>query len=125
MKTPPKFELRALSPIAWVMRERELQTRKWGIEGHGAGKWRCILGEEVGEVDRALEERSYGKPGGVDWETQLEYELIQVAAVAVAWIESIRRGDKDAGRISCSCDKCDGGGPEVRPGPTQMGPASI
>jgi hypothetical protein len=45
-----------------------------------------VLGEEFGEVCRALND-------GED-PSALRAELIQVAAVAVAWVERIDRGDK-------------------------------
>lgn len=41
-----------------------------------------ILGEEVGEVNRAILEHGADSP-------QLADELVQVAAVALAWIEGI------------------------------------
>jgi NTP pyrophosphatase (non-canonical NTP hydrolase) len=44
-----------------------------------------VLGEEFGEVCRALNDGDLAN---------LREELIQVAAVAVAWIERINRGDK-------------------------------
>lgn len=50
-------------------------------EGHLA--WKHILEEEVQEVNNA---RTL---------IDLRKELIQVAAVAVAWVESIDRGDSD------------------------------
>lgn len=48
------------------------------------------LVEEVGEAAEAVLERNgfIGKPKGTD----LRKELIQVAAVAVAWIEALDRG---------------------------------
>lgn len=51
-----------------------------------------VLGEEFGEVARSLLETGYGGPEGGD--AHLRSELVQVAAVAVAWIEAIdaRRG---------------------------------
>lgn len=44
-----------------------------------------VLGEEFGEVCRAIND---------DDLANLREELIQVAAVAVAWVERIDRGDK-------------------------------
>jgi hypothetical protein len=45
----------------------------------------AVLGEEVGEVARALLETSFGN----DTDLHLREELVQVAAVAVAWVEAI------------------------------------
>ena len=59
------------------------------------GERMCVLVEEVGEAARAvLEQRrlandSHGK--------DLRAELVQVAAVAVAWIEAIDKGSVPAG----------------------------
>lgn len=70
-----------------VARERERQERKY------ADGWTCatrgipnadklaVLGEEFGEVARAL-----CRDEGVE---RLQEELVQVAAVAVAWAESL------------------------------------
>jgi hypothetical protein len=92
-----------------VLNERVEQDRKWGEQNHPDGTeanndnldtlaairgyyedaeesntltWRHILEEEVAEVFAS------GNP------RDLRRELVQVAAVAVAWIEAIdRRGD--------------------------------
>jgi hypothetical protein len=55
---------------------------------HGANRnlphleWNAILVEEVGEVSKAIQERE-----------GLREELVQVAAVALQWIEMIDRGE--------------------------------
>jgi len=70
------------------------QDVKWGEQNHNDLKWLSILMEEVGEAaetvneDNPAKERLYSHDACED---NLEYELIQVAAVAVAWIEAIRR----------------------------------
>ncbi len=58
-----------------VIWERRRQYQKWGQQSHSPAVWAVILGEEKGEVDRAVLEH--------DGET-LREELIQVAAVALA-----------------------------------------
>jgi hypothetical protein len=71
--------------------ERVRQATKWSAPGHwGSGDCSsggitnivkvAVLTEEVGEVARAVLDR---KPGN------LRDELIQVAAVAVAWLEGM------------------------------------
>jgi hypothetical protein len=71
--------------------ERARQSAKWGgVHAWGTGDCSSpavrgpvkmtVLMEEVGEVARALLD------GNAD---QLETELVQVAAVAVAWLESL------------------------------------
>lgn len=77
--------------------ERRRQERK-GMEHRARGQehWRscadpllpterklAILGEEYGEVAKALNEEWIGQP------SNLRDELIHVAAVAVAWAESL------------------------------------
>ena len=71
--------------------ERDRQIRKWGGK-HDWGTGDCssldvhnivkvsVLSEECGEVARAVLDLD---------NTQLRTELIQVAAVAVAWLEAL------------------------------------
>ena len=96
--------------------ERLRQDAKWGIQNHpngtgmtvdrdradkarhvcdvmfrsGMGSWRDILHEEVQE---AFAEHDPVK---------LREELIQVAAVALAWVENIDRGDQPECTSRCS-----------------------
>ncbi len=98
--------------LAEVTRERRAQDEKWGESNHpdgtggadrramaaahldlcasafaaGSGTWRHILAEEFTE---ALAQ---------DNPARLRVELVQVAAVAVAWIEAIDRRSAAAGR---------------------------
>lgn len=76
---------------ALIDAERVEQSRKWGT-AHAWGYGDCssdrvdqtvkcaVLAEECGEVSRAVLE--------IDT-AQLRTELVQVAAVAVAWLESL------------------------------------
>lgn len=77
-------------------RQEEIGERKRseGIEWRSCadplmdgGDWTrfTVLGEEVGEVARATLETSYGS----DTNEHLRQELIEVAAVAVAWVQAI------------------------------------
>ena len=81
-----------------VRDERIRQDKKWGEQNHRDSTWLAILVEEVGEAAKAILEKD-----GDD----LEKEIIQVAAVAVAWRESRMRA-KD-----CGCGLC-GKGEGVR-----------
>ncbi|WP_144461806.1 hypothetical protein [Siminovitchia fortis] len=73
-----------LQKIIW---ERERQNNMWGSQRHDWGTWLIILMEEVGEVAQAMQaERHWGKPSDKD---DLQKELIQAAAVAVAMAEQI------------------------------------
>ena len=63
-----------------IRNERAEQDLKWGVQNHTPFKWLTILEEEVGEACKAALE---------DNGNEYEKELIQVAAVAVAAIESL------------------------------------
>ncbi len=71
------------SIIGQVILERHRQDKKWGEQNHHPLRWLAILGEEKGEADKAILESSL-----------LKYrdELVHVAAVAIAAIESLDRG---------------------------------
>ena len=71
--------------IDLIMSERDRQDVKWGEQNHNIYKWLAILGEEVGEVNKAVLENKYDEV--ID-------ELIQIGAVTVAMIESLERNRK-------------------------------
>lgn len=58
--------------------ERQHQLDKWGEQRHDSGKWLLILTEEIGEAAQAFL--------AGDRVTALD-ELVQAAAVIVAWLE--------------------------------------
>lgn len=65
--------------IKLILDERGKQNRRWGSPDHNDLFWNAILNEEIGEIARAiLTEDS----------TQLATELVQAAAVIVAWLEN-------------------------------------
>lgn len=70
-----------------ILHERRRQDKKWGADRNlDDYHWAAILGEEFGEVcEASLDSLEVG----------LRNELIQVAAVAVAWIECLDRNLKD------------------------------
>jgi NTP pyrophosphatase (non-canonical NTP hydrolase) len=86
------FRLTARGVCEEVLGERELQDAKWGEQNHDPFTWLAILGEEVGEANKAALEA--WTSGGRAPERLAEYraELVQVAAVAVAMIQSLDRG---------------------------------
>lgn len=70
-----------LQQVELIAQERARQDAKWGSQRRLAPeKWAVILGEEVGEVHRAVCEHDF---------KNLQDELVQVAAVCVAWLEAI------------------------------------
>lgn len=76
-------------PIVDVSDERLAQNAKWGQQNHSDEWWLAILGEEFGETSQAiLHDRFGGKAAGT-----VRAELVQLAAVAMAWIECIDRRD--------------------------------
>jgi hypothetical protein len=70
--------------------ERIRQDMKWGEQNHDNYYWSAILGEEFGEACKCALDFPNARKFG-DNETRLREELVQVAAVAVAWIECIDR----------------------------------
>lgn len=70
--------------IELIREERRRQHMKWGQQDHNDATWLAILVEEVGEVAKAMLEKDL-MIGDV------EQELVEVAAVAAAWIQSIDR----------------------------------
>lgn len=70
-----------------IRNERARQDAKWREQNHDDSIWSIILGEEIGEIDEAvLHDLFGGKHAGT-----LETELIQAAAVIVAWLEARER----------------------------------
>lgn len=75
----------------WILKdvqdERERQDRKWGgvpgVERRDDHTYAAVLTEEVGEACKAWLERE---------PMDLRAELIQVAAVAMAWVEELDNG---------------------------------
>lgn len=68
--------------LTLVDRERDFQDKKWGKDNSHItpDRWMTILGEEFGEVCEAIQRSN------VD---DIKAELVQVAAVAVRYIEQI------------------------------------
>ncbi len=72
-----------------VMQERQRQDEKWGVQNHSPFVWLAILGEEVGEANKAAVDAHFMHK--VPNYGEYRAELIQVAAVAVAMVESLDR----------------------------------
>lgn len=82
-------KLNAYEVLSEVVQERINQEEKWGPQNHSPLLWLGILGEEFGEVSKAVIEMHFD---GSD-ASKIREELIQVAAVAVAAIESLDRNE--------------------------------
>jgi len=72
-----------------IRNERLRQDAKWGEQNHAPADYLMILGEEVGEANKAALEAKFGN-GSL---RLYRDELIQVAAVAIAMIECFDRND--------------------------------
>lgn len=68
------------SALRAIVEERRRQDGMHDNRGLSNDRWAVILGEEFGEVCRAIFEG--------DGENLID-ELVQVAAVAVAWLEAL------------------------------------
>lgn len=80
----PLAQPEEMSALARVLDERARQDAKWGQQNHDAGKWSLILAEELGEVAKSQLEGD---------RANYLTELVQSAAVLVAWIEcELRKG---------------------------------
>lgn len=67
--------------------ERLRQDQKWGDQsGNEDILWSVVLSEEAGEVAKETLHLNYEGTGTIE---HLREELIQVAAVAVAWVEAL------------------------------------
>lgn len=102
---PYQVEARRVGPVAAVLAERRAQVEKWGDQSRQPdSRWLAILMEEVGEAAQVmLEATATGVPGDLGKEPhlprwadvykadrqRLREEVTQVAAVAVAWLESL------------------------------------
>lgn len=80
-----------------VLVERQRQDGKWGQQDHAPAVWLMVLAEEVGEANQAAFEALFPRfdkraaERGPRSLAEYRQELIQVAAVAVAAIESLDR----------------------------------
>jgi hypothetical protein len=73
-----------LNVLAEVSEERGNQDRRWGQQNHPRHRFNSILCEEYLEAVREIND---------DNQKQARAELIQVAAVAVAMVEAMDRGN--------------------------------
>jgi NTP pyrophosphatase (non-canonical NTP hydrolase) len=64
--------------------ERIRQDAKWGEQNHYPARWVTILVEEVGEMAKAILNEDLA---------HTRKELVQVAAVAIAMLESLDRNE--------------------------------
>ena len=77
-----------------IIDERRRQNAKWGVQRHLPVVWSAILAEECGEVAKASLEND---------PSAYVTELVQVAAVAVAALESALNPPGRCGNPGCHC----------------------
>lgn len=71
-----------------IQDERVRQEAKWGEQNHEMSDYYTILGEEFGEVGKAICESKLQK---IVHTHEIRKELVQLAAVAVAMAEAYDR----------------------------------
>lgn len=72
-----------------VLEERKRQDMKWGEQNHSASVWSCIIGEEYGEMCKAINEFRFNPTA--ETEQEIYTETIQTIAVCMAMLECIER----------------------------------
>jgi NTP pyrophosphatase (non-canonical NTP hydrolase) len=82
-----------LSQIDEIAQERTRLDAKFGEQNHTVERWLTILGEEVGEVNRAAIDHWHGGKSLDAYRA----ELVQVAAVAIAMLQAHERSENAKG----------------------------
>lgn len=84
-----------------ILEERERQDEKWGppsipdLRNRHPFHWLGILMEEVGEVAEEIVEN----PSMPVWSPEMRREVVQVAAVAVSWLEAMDRAKERSDEV--------------------------
>lgn len=73
-----------------VKTEMARQRQLWGEQNHNDLLWLPILGEEMGEVNQAVNE-IFHQDGRAAGQALLHEEIVHVAAVAMSWLEARER----------------------------------
>lgn len=80
-----------IDPLQLVMEERARQDRKWGVQNHVDFYWLPILLEEIGELSEAILLKYNDEPERPIDPLAVRNELVEVCAVALAWLEALHR----------------------------------
>lgn len=75
--------------IEKVLEERQRQDEKWGITDHSASVWGMIIGEEYGEMCKAINEFMFNPSRKT--EDDIYKEAIQTMASCMAMLECVER----------------------------------
>jgi NTP pyrophosphatase (non-canonical NTP hydrolase) len=81
-----------MNTLKRILKERKRQDAKWGEQNHDPRDWLPILGEEFGELCKAINETT-GCGDKVGTNEEIKEEAVHVAAVAIAMIESMERNE--------------------------------
>ena len=89
----------AYQAVEDTMKEMDRQVEQWGVQNHHPAYWLAILGKQVGQLGSAVLDREWA--ADTDKGTAiLRHEAVQAAAVALALIECIDRGDMPLGLVT-------------------------
>lgn len=81
--------------FAQIKKERKRQLEKWGEQEHTDFEWLSIASEEFGETVKELNDTHLtfegGTKGAFEARYRMQEEIIQTAAVLVAWLEQYAR----------------------------------
>lgn len=95
--TPKQQEIwaaRAGDVLQSIASERVRQFSKWGIQGHNSEIWLAIIGEEFGELSKAVLESKFNfELSPADAKSRMIHEARQVAASAAAMIQYLAHGE--------------------------------
>lgn len=90
----PAYELalnRSYKAMTDIINERARQDERWGEQNHYPQFWMGILGEEYGELCEAVNETVFDNDTDKGGYENMRKEAVQVAAVALAFIECLDR----------------------------------
>lgn len=101
---PPGASIALYQPmeqvVLEVMEERRRQDKKWGVQDRRPVEYLAILAEEFGEVSQEVVKFTFHEDGDEEGARQrlrnMREELIQTAAVAVAFVECLDRNGEDS-----------------------------
>lgn len=97
-KRKQEYELaidRAFRAMSDIIKERARQDKKWGEQNHYPPFWMGILGEEFGELCQAVNETVFDNETNLGGYENMRKEAVQVAAVAIAFIECLDRNKSE------------------------------
>ena len=69
--------------VQLVKKENQRQLKKWGAQDRSPFEWLCFMGEEVGEVNKAIAEHHYREGPAMD----IVEEAIHVSTLALKLAE--------------------------------------